>query len=242
MNFFRILLIIFVVLVSTPGWCQYDDISYDSEEDGKAQETLYNGTRLIQFNKEGEALGYFNKAIAYFEEKYRDDKSRFYSARNQEEAIEYLHQIEQSNTGIAKRIPMDWAIAYYFKAYTLKRLKIHPDARIYMERALSFSPQNSRFLSDMGTIYLGEENFTEAMKSFKLAEAAAKKYSPKELKNLELSLALRGMGFTSYGMNRLADAESYYKQTIAINKNDEVALDELKAVQHLRLDPKFSSY
>jgi tetratricopeptide (TPR) repeat protein len=103
-----------------------------------------------------------------------------------------------------------------------------------LERALALSPRNSQFLSELASIYQGEKNWTTALQTYQLAEAAAREFSPPQVKDAELSRAWRGIGFVLVEQNRLDAAEKMYRQCLELNKNDSIALKELSYVLNLK--------
>lgn len=233
MNFLRVLVACFVAFFAIPGWCQ-DGQSSASDEDKQASQMLSDGTRLVQSGKPREAIEYFDKIIASYDERYKDDKTQFFCARSLAETLMYLAQAASAKTGSAKVVAANWAYAYYLKAYALLELGRIAEAKPNLERALALSPRNSQFLAEQGNIYQRERNWSEALRTFQLAEAAAKEFSPPDAKNLELSRAWRGIGFVYVEQNRLDEAEKIYQQCLDLDKNDARAMNELRYVRNLK--------
>lgn len=146
----------------------------------------------------------------------------------------YLAEVANAKTGSAKVVSANWAYAYYLKAYALLELGRLSEARSNLERALALSPRNSQFLSELGNFYQRERNWTQALQTFQLAEAAAKEFSPLNAKNIELSRAWRGIGFVYVEQNRFEEAEKIYQQCLELDKNDTRAANELRYVRNLK--------
>jgi tetratricopeptide (TPR) repeat protein len=238
MNLLRILLVGLAVFNSFPGWCENGQSSA-IDEIRKSAQILTDGTRLLQSGKPDEAITYFDKIIASYEERFKDDKTQIFCARTPVESLLYLGEFAAnaktgSAEGRAKVVSADWAYAYYFRAYALLELGRLSEAKSSLERALALSPRNSQFLAERAYIFQGEKNWPLALQTFKLAEAAAKNVSPPDVKNKDLSRAGRGMGYVLIEQNRLDEAEKMYRQSLELDKNDSKALKELRYIQNLK--------
>jgi tetratricopeptide (TPR) repeat protein len=234
MKLFRMLAIGIAAFVSVADWCQEGQPSV-SEEDKAATQMLSEGTRLIQSRKAIEAIQQFDKVIASYEDRVRNDKAQVFCARTVAETLMYLTEAANAKTGDAKVMSTpNWAYAYYLKAYALLELGRIPEAKSNLERALALSPRNSQFLSELGNLYQRENDWPQALKTYQLAEAAAKQFSPPNSKNSELSRAWRGIGFVYVEQNRLDEAEKMYQQCLELDKNDTTAVNELRYVRNLK--------
>jgi tetratricopeptide (TPR) repeat protein len=239
MNLLRTLLVGFAVFISNPGWCQ-DGQSSDIDQDRKLAPILTEteGIRLLKSGKQNEAIDLFDKIIANYEERYKDDKTQFFCSRSPTESLLYLTEFSITKTSTtkvkAKVVSSDWAYAYYLRAYALLEIGRPADAKLSLERALALSPRNSQFLSELANIYQREKNWPLALQTFQLAEAAAKDVSPPNLKNSDLSRAWRGIGFVYVEQNRLDEAEKIYQQCLELDKNDAKALNELRYIQGMK--------
>lgn len=234
MRFLYALAIGLMALISFPGWCQ-DGQSSPQDGDGVAAQMLADGTRLVQARNLTEAVQLFDKVIASYEERFNDEKTRFFCARSPVESLMYLAETANAKTGNAKVVSVNWAYAYYLKAYALLELGRVPEAKLNLERALALSPRNAQFLSELGNVYQRERNWPQALQTFQLAEAAAKEFSPPNVKNGELSRAWRGVGFVYVEQSRLDEAEKIYLQCLELDKNDTKAASELAYVRNLKV-------
>lgn len=232
MKVLRVLTVGIMVFASAAGWCQ-DDQSSVSDNDKAADQALTEGTQLVQSRKSAEAIQQFDKVIASYEERFKDEKTRFFCARSPVESLMYLVEAGRAKTD-AKVVSANWAYGYYLKAYALLELGRISEAKSNLERALALSPRNSQFLSELGNLYQRERDWPQALKTFQLAEVAAKEFSPPSSKNSELSRAWRGIGFVYVEQNRLDDAEKIYLQCLEFDKNDTRAANELRYVRNLK--------
>jgi tetratricopeptide (TPR) repeat protein len=233
----RIALSAFLLAVSLPAWCQGAPPSA-TEEDAKASQLLENGVRLMQSKKPTEAMQIFDSVASGYENKYKGKNTKFYSARSPAETLFYVLDAANSNKGGATVVSGNWGYAYYLKAYALLDLGRVSEAKVELQRAVSLSPQNSQFLSELGHVYQLEKNWQSALQIFQRAEAAAKEFSPPNARNAELGRAWRGMGFVDVELNRLDDAEAMYRKCLELDKNDAAAMRELRYVQGVKAKAK----
>ncbi len=73
-----------------------------------------------------------------------------------------------------------------------------------------------------------------ALDLFEQAEEAADTFSPEALKADELARAKRGQGYVLIEIGQLDKAEAKYRECLAINHNDSIALQELEYIKRLR--------
>jgi len=192
----------------------------------------------MQSKKSTEAIQIFDSVAAGYENKYKDKNTTFYSARSPAETLSYTLDAANSNKGGATVVSGNWGYAYYLKTYALLDLGRVSEAKGQLQRAVTLSPQNSQFLSELGYVYLLEKNWQSALQIFQRAEAAAKEFSPSNVRDAELGRAWRGMGFVYVELNRLDDAEAMYRKCLELDKNDAAAMRELRYVQSVKAKAK----
>lgn len=231
MSLFRTLITLCVFVVSI--YCWADESPQVSIDNAKFGRLLNEGALLAQSRKPIEAISYFDKIIAGYEDAYKGEEAKLYSARWQVESLMYLLESANAKTS-AKVVSANWAYAYYLKAYSLLELGRNSEAKALLERSLELSPRNSQFLSEMGNIYQRERNWPKALEVFQAAESAAREFTPQESKNIELSRALRGLGYVYVEQGKLDDAEKIYRQCVELDSNDSKALNELRYIQGLK--------
>ena len=171
-------------------------------EDAALEQHLIQGIGLI--------TEHFDKVIAAYELRFKDDRRKFYTARWQIESLMYLVEAaaskEEPKRG-AVVVSSLWSDAWYIKGYALVELRRIGEAKSALESALALAPRNSQYLGELGNLYLGLRDWPQAFATFEKAEVAAREFSPPEVKNAELSRAWRGMGYVYIEQNRLDDAE-----------------------------------
>lgn len=236
----RFLLVLSIAAFTNNIWAQ--EIKQMPSEDQKSAFLIGEGIFFTSTGKPNAAIDDFDKAAALYEQEYKDEKVKIYAARSQAEALMYLLEAANAKTS-AKVASMNWPNAYYFKAYTLTEMGRIGEAKESLVKAISLSPRNSQFLSELGHIYQLEKNWPLALQTFKSAETAAKEFSPPQLKNAELSRAWRGMGYVYVEQKKLDDAEKMYRQCLQLDPNDKRAQSELEyvQVQRAKLKQKLSA-
>lgn len=231
MPFWRAFATITVFLI--PVFCWADEGAQVSVDDAKFEQLMTEGVQLAQSRKPAEAISYFDKIIAGYEDAHKGEEAKLYCARWQVESLMYLIEAANAKT-TAKVVSPNWAYAHYLKAYSLLELGRISEAKTSLEQAIALSPRNSQFLSEMGNIYQRERNWPKALEVFQAAETAAREFSPHDLKNAELARAMRGLGYVYVEQGKLDEAERMYRQCLDLDSKDSKALNELQYIQGLR--------
>lgn len=207
-------------------------------EDAALGQQLMAAAQLLQSGQPARAITeHLDKIIAAYELRYQGQASRPYTGRWQMESLMYLLEAaasKQEPKQGAIIVPQVWSDAWYLKGYALIELKRPAEARSALEAALALAPRNSQYLGELGTWYLGQRNWPQALKIFEQAEAAAKEFSPPEVKNKELSRAWRGLGYIYVEQGRWDDAEKIYLRCLELDRNDRRAQNELNYVRSQR--------
>ncbi len=199
------------------------------EKYGELVKEGYN--KLISRHAKESIDKYFNPTIEAFNSYY--GCKQVYCARVREEMLFYLLKSAEKKEE-AEVLPQLWADAFYLKGCASVELGKIEDAKTFIKKALELSPSNSMYLAELGHIYQGEKKLVEAMELFKRAEESASAYSPENVKNTELTRAMRGVGYSLIELGRLDEAEEKYKKCLEINKDDKTALGELSYIQRLK--------
>jgi len=207
-------------------------------EDVALGQQLIAGAQLLQAGQPARAIAdYFDKIIAAYELRYQGEKNKIYTSRGPVESLLYLLQAtaskEEPKRG-AIIVAQHWSDAWYLKGYALVELRRPAEARSALEAALALAPRNSQYLGELGNLYLGQRDWPAAMKMFEQAEAAAREFSPPEVKNKELSRAWRGLGYVYVEQGRWDDAEQIYLKCLELDRNDRRAQNELNYVRAQR--------
>jgi tetratricopeptide (TPR) repeat protein len=159
-----------------------------------------------------------------------------YCTRSMEETVLYMLQA-QSQGWEAVALEPTWAEAYYLKGYALIELGQLDEAKDALGKALTLSPENSSYLSELGHVAQMEKNWAKALQLFTQAEAAVR-YSPSDLKTTERTRALRGQGYSLTELGRLNEAEARYSLCVDVDHGDFAAKRELEYIEQQRQNPR----
>jgi tetratricopeptide (TPR) repeat protein len=188
---------------------------------------------LVQHRPE-QAVATLDRVIAKYTASYNGGKHQVYCSRSLSETMHYM-MLAASHEREAIAIDPTWADAYYLKAYALIELQRIDQARAALEKARALSPRNSQYLSELGHTWQAAGEWEKSLALFQEAEAAAA-VSPDELETQDLTRALRGQGFALVELGRLDEAESKFKASLAADRNDYRAKQELAYIEKLRRD------
>jgi Flp pilus assembly protein TadD len=175
---------------------------------------------------------FYDPVIAFYEATYTDKRQRYFSARSETEALLYSMQgaVDQAATTVVSR---NWVEAHFMKGFALVDLQQLDAARVEYETALKLAPHNSQVLAELGDLYNREKNFTKALETFRLAETDSE-YSPPEAKDHDRARAWRGQGYAYTELKQWDVAEKMYRQSLALDKNDQRSVQELQYIQKQR--------
>jgi tetratricopeptide (TPR) repeat protein len=164
---------------------------------------------------------------------YRGGKSRIYSAQNQVQAIIYSALPAGSEESV-EVLDTLWADAYLLKAYALTELKRVPEAQKALESAISLSPMNSQYLSELAYTYQAQKNCDKSVATYEQAASMAELASDDATKTIDLTRAWRGQGYCLVEQGKLNEAEAMYRKCLALDPKDNKARGELEYIQGLR--------
>ncbi len=227
----RVFVVVAALLASLSAWAQNPPAP--NPDDTRNAQLIQEGAQLAKTGRAAEAIDTLDKVTAFYENAYRDDPARLYSARNQTESLMYLVEAANAKTS-AKVVSSNWAYAYYLKAYALIELHRMDEAKATLQRAIDMSPHNAQFRTEMGGIYQREKNWPMALASFEAAERDAREFSAPQIKNTELARAWRGLAYVYVEQNRLDEAEALYRKCLELDANDTRAAAELRYVRAQR--------
>ena len=232
--FHRISVIAVLILVAFAGG-NINAASADPDKDAALPKLLDEARVLITKKQPQAAIERCDKVIAFFTAHYAKGTHKVYCARNQAENLGYLlkaaSEMDKGNFEAGKKdaivLSPTWARAHFMKGFALQDLGRVPEAKAELKLALELSPWNSQYLSELGSIYKLEKNWTEAKKSFEAAEEQAA-LSPDETKAAELGVARRGLGYVLVELGQLDEAEKKYLQCLEDDPGDKKAAAELE--------------
>lgn len=201
------------------------------DEQNTAEHYVELGVSYLQRHAKT-AAEYFDKAI----ELCKNQNGHFenvYATRSLPETFFYTSKASiEGKDAIA--ISAVCADAFYLKGYAALDLGEVEQAQALVEQAVSLSPVNAMYLSELGHIYHVKRDWEKALVIFSKAETAARHFSPDELRASELTRALRGGGYSLIELGRLDEAESKYYECLEIDKNDEISQRQLAYIKAVR--------
>lgn len=235
--------ILFLLLCATQS--QRAATSANPDKDPELSNLLHAARALVDAKKPQPAIEKCDRVIASFKTHYANSKSKIYCAQTSAENLGYLLMAAAAmDKGEFKADKKDaivlsstWSTAYFIKAYALQDLGRLGEAKSVLQLALELSPWNSRYLSELGSIYVLEKNWTKAKESFEKAEEQAPT-SPDDSKAEVLARARRGLGYVFVELGQLDEAEKKYRQCLAADPKDTKAAKELEYVRGLRTKGK----
>ena len=195
----------------------------------QAGQFIINGEPLMAIKVLDGVIGKYEST--YHQANGRAD-SKVFSARSRQEALYYALQSASENSS-AQIASGEWIEALYLKAFSLIELKQIDQAAAVLNKAIKLAPQNARLYNERGHIYQLLGDFTEADTQFSRAVAAAE-FSPDDLKIIEQTRGLRGMGYVAVEQGRLNDAKDLYQQSLQLDPNDEKSKMELAYIEQMR--------
>jgi len=202
--------------------------------DRVAVEAFTAAKARLEEGRPAEAVEQFRKAAAFYEQKYNKPGVRYLCARSQQEmAMVSAEFALRPKRPEFRFVPILWASSYFWEGYVLIDLKKWSEARTALEHAISLSPRNAIFLSELGHIHQAKKDWPAALETFRRAEEAAA-VSPRESRAEELARALRGQGYALIAMGRLDEAEKLLNRCLNLDPNDRKARGALTYIQRLR--------
>jgi tetratricopeptide (TPR) repeat protein len=227
------ILLLGLCLTASVAIAQGQPQSDEQREEVQQANLLQEGVTFIRLRKPQDAIAFFEKVIAYYESRYEGGPARIYCASNQAETIFYLAKHASQNSKTDAKVVRFWCNAQFLKGYALVELGRIEDAQAAIRAAIALSPANSQYLSELGSTYLRQKDWTKAMETYKSAEEFAE-FSEPQVKHRHLAVALRGTGYALIELGRLDEAEAKYKQSIQIDPDENLARNQLEYIRHLR--------
>lgn len=226
-----IILVLMFLLSGCATQTQLPVAAPEIDEQNTAEHYVELGVSYLQRHAKT-AAEYFDKAI----ELCKNQNGHFenvYATRSLPETFFYTSKASiEGKDAIA--ISVVCADAFYLKGYAVLELGEVEQAQALVEQAVSLSPVNAMYLSELGHIYHVRRDWEKALAIFSKAETAARRFSPDELRASELTRALRGGGYSLIELGRLDEAESKYYECLEIDKNDEISQRQLAYIKAVR--------
>ena len=189
------------------------------------------GMAAIRAKNPGRAVELMRPVLADFEKQYAGEKREIYCAVTPEQKSRYLADAAKANRD-AVAIDAGWCRAQYVAGYALIDLDRMPEAQTAFERLVRFAPQNTRYLNELGYVFMKQKKWKESLDAYRRAETAAD-LSPDRVKD-ERCLALKGVGYDLVELGDFNAAEAAYRKCLNINPADEDSPRELEYIEEQR--------
>ena len=205
-----------------------------TQVDKKHKQLLEEGENLLLRKQAQTAIDqYFNLVIQDYMTIYHNKQDELYNARTKKEHDFYMKEAKRKKKK-AHILSNIWAKAYYLKAYALLEQKSIRPAKKALEKALTLSPSNAQYLSEMGHILHIEKKWNNALNIYRKAELSSNLFSPDDVQREELLRAKRGIGFSLTELKKVVEAKKIYQEILRIDPQDKIAKRELKYLQELK--------
>jgi tetratricopeptide (TPR) repeat protein len=202
------------------------------EQVNSTQVLVDQGYAYLKAGKLNQAVEEFDLAIEQCQKLMTGEK-QVYTARTPIESLSYM-AIAATAKKSAEVLDTSCSDAYYLKGYASLDFGKIDEAETYLKRAVSMAPNNAMYLSELGHVYQVKREWNNALAHFTEAESAAETYSPAQIKINELCRAKRGVGFNLIELGKLDDAERKFREALAYDAKDKVALNEIEYIKELR--------
>jgi hypothetical protein len=189
------------------------------------------GMAAIRARNPSRAVELMRPLLADFEKQYAGEKRQIFCAVTPEQSSRYLADAAKTQRE-AVTIEPAWCRAQYVSAYALIDLQQYADALAAFEKLVAFAPQNSRYLNELGYVFMQQKKWKESLAAYRRAEASAD-LTPDKAKD-ERCLALKGIGYDLVELGDLIGAEAAYRACLKIDPNDDASKGELDYIQDQR--------
>ena len=178
-----------------------------------------------KFTEAGEML---DAVIAFFETRYVTTNAACVSFETKADFQRFLTQ-----SGLTNAVWLDWSYkqAYYFKAFIATELSEHEQALRLLDQVLRVSPDDVGALSEKGNIYNITGRPRSGLEQYRKAYELAKDV---DARKAMAARALRGMGYAYVELGRLQEAEAAYRDSLTLEPDNRIALEELTFIDALR--------
>lgn len=126
--------------------------------------------------------------------------------------------------------------AHYYMGFMCVKRRQYDRAIEFLDNGLRLEPANPSFILEKAQALAQSGRNQEALGLF----GSVKKIGP-YVSGHEIAVALRGQGFVLIELGNLDGAETAFRESLKIEPGSEVALNEMRYIEHLRQGGKSSS-
>jgi tetratricopeptide (TPR) repeat protein len=205
-------------------------MAQDKDRDAAAT-AIDQAFSAIQASDPARALSTIEPVLAAFEKEFSSEKRHIFCSETPEQEGYYLTTAEGGADNV-RLVTAKWCQAQYVKAFALVDLQRLDDAQRTFERLIEYAPKNSRYLNELGYVFLKKKEWQHSIDIYASAEAAAT-FSPAR-RDYERCVAFRGIGYDLVELGRLDDAEAAYRNCLAIIPDEPKSLGEIEYIKEQR--------
>src|SRR5260221_14764824 len=100
MSLLRTALLALMLAVPSSAWGQQPS-TLPTDQDARDAQSLAEGVRLMRATRAAEAIDYFDRVAARYENRFKDNGTQFFSARTMPESLLYLVEVANAHKGSA---------------------------------------------------------------------------------------------------------------------------------------------
>ncbi len=216
---------------------------------------LGEAERMIRDGDPAGAIALIDAVLADYALQYPAGDTRWYVARTLPETLAYTARAATSPEAGHKNasvLDVDWADAYFLKAYALVELSAGSGAyktnkggtpesdpvylaraRDTLEQGLSLEPYHAQMLLELGHLLQVQQDWNAMLRTSIDAETATA-FAPEQVQNRLFGRAKRGIGYALIELGRLDEAEAKFRECLRIDPDDANAKNELEYIRQLR--------
>lgn len=189
-----------------------------------------------QFEESGKLL---DEALKEFHA-LMNDTSRTYVCFNLDKDFkDYMKELEAQKGKQAAdtvvRVSAAFGLALQMKAFIASDMKQWKAALEYLDTKIQYCPYDIGVLTEKAYILHSQSMNAEALAIYKKAVEIG---AARDAEVSDQAVALRGMGSTLIDLDKLDEAESYYKKSLELDPNSKLAHDELEYIKQARAAKK----
>jgi len=169
------------------------------------------------------------------EAKAAKEKRRVYSSQTPTQLLTYMMMAARDKVDAVDLGP-NLAEANFWEAFALTDARRDAEAGPYYERAAALSPLNPQYLCELAHWHAMRKK-TDVALGFYQSCFDNVGFGPEDAVQHRKAIALRGKGYVLIDMGKLGEAEKAYRDSLAIEPNAKVALDDLKYIAQQRAHP-----
>lgn len=208
----------------------------NAEDDLRPEEaSLIVGLEALQKEDYTAASKAFNRAVVACDKLIANSEARIYVGRGMTDSLYYMIKAsaEEESAVAMQTVCGD---VFFIRGYLSLEMGDVDYAEEMLRRALNLAPVNAHYLAELGHVYHVRQDWHGALEVFLRAETYAEAYSPEETKIEELLRAKRGAAFSLIELGHLDEAERKYLECLEIDKDDQIALQELDYIRQVRAE------